>query len=259
MKKGTPKYIAISREIIQKIEAGEYQPGEKVPSENELIAMYSVSNTTARKSLQEVELQGYANRIKGKGTFVLNRFEDRHLTRVLGAFHAMKESFSEKLKQEGFKHKDITMEKTILEEGVSTRVNNRNFIMEGPVLKIHRLRYADESLLKDETKYISLKLCPKIHMKDLGQRSLLAIYEEAYGLELTTAERTLGSTIFAPKDPRNYFGSEMALPIFILDGVLFCNGDKIVEVEQSYYRGDKYKFSVSAKPTLLPKNPIQNQ
>lgn len=253
METGIPKYLAISREIIEKIASGEYQPGDKIPSENELIARYSVSNTTARKSLQEVELQGWASRIKGKGTFVLNRFEDRHLTRVLGAFSAMKESFSEKLRQEGFEPKDIILEKTILEEGVSSRINNRSFIMEGPVLKLHRLRYGDEQLLKDETKYISLALCPKIYLRDLDDNSLIGIYEDVYQLKLQNAERTLGSTIFYPQAPKNYFDNEIPLAIFILDGVLYCNDGEIVELEQSFYRGDKYKFTVTAKPTLLAK------
>ena len=69
MKNSSPKYIEISKAIIAKIEAGELLPGDKVPSENELINMYKISNTTARKSLLEVELQGWANRIKGKTSY----------------------------------------------------------------------------------------------------------------------------------------------------------------------------------------------
>lgn len=66
MKNSSPKYIEISKAIIAKIEAGELLPGDKVPSENELINMYKISNTTARKSLLEVELQGWANPDQGK-------------------------------------------------------------------------------------------------------------------------------------------------------------------------------------------------
>ena len=67
MKRGIPKYESISKDLILKIQSGDLQPGDKVPSENELIEMYSVSNTTARKSLLEVELKGWVKRIKGKG------------------------------------------------------------------------------------------------------------------------------------------------------------------------------------------------
>ena len=250
MKKPIPKYIAISKEIIQKIESGQFQPGDKIPSENELIKTYSISNTTARKSLQEVELKGWANRIKGKGTFVLNRSEDRHLTRVLGSFHAMKESFSNNLLKEGFTPKNIILEKVILENGISSNINNRHYIIEGPVLKIHRLRYANSTLLKDETKYISLSICPKISLVDLDQ-SLIRIYEEKYHLILENVERTLSLSIIHPQDTNNYFENEIPIAVFVLDGVIFCNDGKAVEIEKSFYRGDKYKFSINTKPQLV--------
>lgn len=250
MKNSLPKYIAISKEIIQKIEAGEYLPGDKIPSENDLIKTYRISNTTARKSLLEVELQGWANRIKGKGTFVLNRTEDKHLTRVLGSFHAIKESFSDNLKKEGFIPKNIILEKTILKNGISSNINERHHIIEGPVLKIHRLRYGDETLLKDETKYISMGCCPRINMLDL-EESLIKIYETKYHLKLKEVQRTLGTTILYPGESNNYFESEMPLPVFLLDGATFNDDGKIIEIEKSFYRGDKYRFSMITKPQLF--------
>ncbi len=244
-----PKYLVISNEIIQKIESGELQPGDKIPSENELIISYKISNTTARKCLLELEHQGWANRVKGKGTFVLNRSEDKHLTRVLGSFHAIRESFNDNLIKEGLKPKNIILEKTILENGISSKINNRHFIIEGPVLKIHRLRYGNDLLLKDETRFISLSLCPKINLLDLDT-PLLKIYEINYQLQLENVERSLGTAVVNPKDPANYFENDKPMAAFQLDGAVVCNNGKVVEIEKSAYRGDKYKFSISAKPSL---------
>jgi GntR family transcriptional regulator len=50
-----PKFISISDDIIQKIQSGDLQPGDKIPSENDLIKSYKISNTTARKSLLDIE------------------------------------------------------------------------------------------------------------------------------------------------------------------------------------------------------------
>lgn len=47
---------------------------------------------------------------------------------------------------------DILLEKIILNEGISINVNNKNHVIEGKVLKLHRLRYANDVLMKDETK-----------------------------------------------------------------------------------------------------------
>jgi GntR family transcriptional regulator len=245
-----PKYLTISKEIIRRIETGELEAGDKVPSENELIKTYKISNTTARKSLLEVELKGWATRIKGKGTFVLNRSEDKHLTRVLGSFQNDLESFSNNLLKEGFAPRNIILEKTILENGISSNINGRHYIIEGAVLKIHRLRYANETLLKDETKYISMMRCPKINFLDL-EDSLNKIYEDKYHMKLGEVQRTMGTTILLPDEPNNYFDAGIPLAVFILDGAIFNIDGKIVEIEKSFYRGDKYKFSITTKPQLF--------
>lgn len=254
MTKGTnSKYLSISKEIIRRIESGELMPGDKVPSENDLIKTYKISNTTARKSLLEIELNGWATRIKGKGTYVLNRSEDKHLTRILGSFFAVKESFNDNLIKEGFTPKNIILEKTILENGISSNINGRHYIIEGPVLKIHRLRYADDILLKDEIRYVSMTICPKINVLEMDQ-AFLKVYEDKYYLTLQEVQRTLGTTILNPEEPNNYFESELPLAVFILDGAVITSDGQIVEIEKSFYRGDKYKFSVSAKPQLVNGN-----
>jgi GntR family transcriptional regulator len=243
------KYIEISKEIIAKIESGEFQPGDKIPSENELIAAYGVSNTTARKSLLETESRGWVRRIKGKGTFVLNRSKEMHLTRLLGSFHAISESFSENLIKEGFTPKNIILEKTILENGISAHVNGRTFTIEGPALKLHRLRYANDILMKDETRFISMTLCKNIHLLDM-EKAILQIYRDKYHLNIAEVQRTLNTSIFLPNGTNNYFENTAPLAVFIFSGVKICDNGKTVELEHSYYRGDKYSFSVNAKPQL---------
>lgn len=250
MVKKQAKYRSVILEIIRKIETGDYLPGDKIPSENELIKFYSISNTTARKCLHELEIQGWAKRIKGKGTFVLNRSEDKHLTRILGSFNAVKQSFNDNLLREGFTPKNVILEKVILENGYSSNIGGHQFIIEGQVLKIHCLRYGDDILFKDETRYISLSLCPRINLMNL-EEPLLVIYEKHFGLHLENVSRTLGTTVFYPNDPDNYFDTDIPLAVFILEGAVICNNDKVLELEKSYYKGDKYKFSIQAKPLLI--------
>jgi GntR family transcriptional regulator len=67
------KFISLSESLIEKIKTGELLPGDKIPSENELIKKHKISNTTARKILLEIESKGWGRRIKGKGTFILNK------------------------------------------------------------------------------------------------------------------------------------------------------------------------------------------
>jgi GntR family transcriptional regulator len=57
--------------------------------------------------------------------------------------------------------------------------------------------------------------------------------------------------IMFPSDKNNYFENKIPLAVFILDGAIYCRNGKIVEIENSYYRGDKYRFSVTSKPEIL--------
>lgn len=242
-----PKFVKISEQIINKIKAGELLPGDKVPSENELIQKFGVSNTTARKSLQLIESEGYAQRIKGKGTFVLNKTEDHHLVRILGSIDSTRRGFDELLKVEGFQPKTVVLEKTILEHGVSTEISGKHYIMEGPILKVHQLRYADDLLLKDETKYISIKLCPKINMLSTDL-SYFKVYEDKYHHKISDIKQNLSAIILPPNDPSNNFEVTVSLPVFVLDSVVMCHPAHVLELEKSLYRGDKYKFAIIAHP-----------
>jgi GntR family transcriptional regulator len=241
------KFIDLSEAIIEKIKSGELLPGDKIPSENELIKKYKISNTTARKVLLEIESKGWGRRIKGRGTFVLNRTPEHHLLRTLGSIDATRRGFHDYLKSEGYAPKNIILEKTILKDGVSSEVSGKHYIIEGPVLKVHQLRYADDDLMKDEVRYISLNLCPKIDRLST-EISYFKIYESAYHLKITDIKQTLSAEIFSKESPNNNFDSLSPIPVFILDSVLLCKSDQVLELERSYYRGDKYKFSVIVNP-----------
>ena len=79
-----PKYFQISREIVSQIHSGALPAGKLVPSENEIIEKYKVSNTTARKALHELEKEGWVSRVKGKGTFVRDYTVVRAINRIFG-------------------------------------------------------------------------------------------------------------------------------------------------------------------------------
>lgn len=66
--------VAVHRQIATalraKISAGEFAPGDKLPSENQLIETYGVSRETVRKAVQLLESDGVVNVLHGKGAFV---------------------------------------------------------------------------------------------------------------------------------------------------------------------------------------------
>lgn len=64
-----PLYELIQSDIIERIQKGFYKPGDRVPSEKDIMKEYNVSRITATKALTELSLNGYIYRIQGKGSF----------------------------------------------------------------------------------------------------------------------------------------------------------------------------------------------
>ena len=52
---GKPKYFTLMEELKEEILSGQIQPGEKLPSENQLTEKYSLSRHTVRKAIALLE------------------------------------------------------------------------------------------------------------------------------------------------------------------------------------------------------------
>src|SRR5205085_6359754 len=71
----SPLYQQIKGLILQSLQAGEWKPGEAIPSEMELAARFRVSQGTVRKAIDELAAGNLVVRRQGKGTFVATHAE----------------------------------------------------------------------------------------------------------------------------------------------------------------------------------------
>lgn len=60
----------VFRQLLSKIERGEWKPGEKLPSENQLTKMMGVSRITVREAIQKLVAINLVETHQGKGSFV---------------------------------------------------------------------------------------------------------------------------------------------------------------------------------------------
>ena len=65
-----PFYFQLAELLEEEIVTGRWEPGIRVPSENELCSRYELSRTTVRQALARLEQEGLVSREKGRGTFV---------------------------------------------------------------------------------------------------------------------------------------------------------------------------------------------
>jgi GntR family transcriptional regulator len=70
-----PLYQQIKGLMTQRLEAGEWRPGEAIPSEMDLAQRFQVSQGTVRKAIDELAGEHILVRRQGKGTFVATHTE----------------------------------------------------------------------------------------------------------------------------------------------------------------------------------------
>jgi GntR family transcriptional regulator len=71
--KGDSLRTSVREDLVQRIEAGEWRPSERLPSEPDLAASLGVSRATLRDALRSLEEDGFVTRVQGSGTFVTHR------------------------------------------------------------------------------------------------------------------------------------------------------------------------------------------
>ncbi|MDD2971577.1 MAG: GntR family transcriptional regulator [Lachnospiraceae bacterium] len=70
---GRAKYYIVMESLRKDMNSGKIKPGDKIPSENELSASFSVSRHTVRKALSILENEGLLEATHGLGTFCTER------------------------------------------------------------------------------------------------------------------------------------------------------------------------------------------
>lgn len=84
---GTRLYQALAEKIIKLIATAEFQPGDRLPSERELAAMFHVSRPTVREAIIALEIEGLVEVRLGSGVYVLSKTPTiEGVERDIGAF-----------------------------------------------------------------------------------------------------------------------------------------------------------------------------
>jgi GntR family transcriptional regulator len=79
----SPLYQQIKTLILRSLQAGEWKPGDMIPSEFDLAARFRVSQGTVRKAIDELATDNLLVRRQGKGTYVATHAEQHTQYRFL--------------------------------------------------------------------------------------------------------------------------------------------------------------------------------
>lgn len=232
-----PKYYLLKRDIVNKIELGEYQEGSLIESERELMEKYQFSRITVRKAIDELVNEGYLYRIQGKGTYVKGETESQNLFCL--------NSCTEDVKRLGRTPSKKTM-KADRFPADAKRAKHLNIPIGDIVHMFGRVTYADQEPLNYTVTYLPEKVFPGLEQYDLEKRSLYDIIEKDYNVRITKARRTI-EAVLPDSVIAGYLQISANMPVILFNCIThgIVNGKEIpIETFRCYYRTDHYKFYI---------------
>ena len=224
-----PKYYSVKRHLLETIST--LPPGSAVPTERELAATLSTSRTTVRQALVDLVAEGRLVRRQGAGTFIAE-------PKVTWPLHLT--SFTEAAAANGFHASTelIAVERVKAEGEVADRLGLRTG---APVVRIERLRLADDRPMAVETSNLSAGRFPRLTQNIRKWQSLYELLREVYGVSPVRAQELIAT---APASPREaaLLGTETGAPMLVLGRHSRDADGEPVEWVTSWYRGDRVTF-----------------
>jgi GntR family transcriptional regulator len=227
-----PLYAQLESLLAAEIAAGTLPPGRQIPKEEELVKRYAVSRTTVRQTIQNLIRRGLIEIRRGKGTFVLQPKITQELTHLSG--------FVEDMQSLGRNASARVLDKQTVP--ASESVARRLAITAGtPVIRIQRVRLADNSPLSFDETYLPRETGERILENDLETEPIFSLLEQKYDTPLAEAEYSL-EAVSADTTVARALGIVPGSPIFLIERTSYTTGHQPVDYEKLYYRGDHVRF-----------------
>lgn len=230
----TPLYFKIEMDLRKRIMAGDYLPGQLLPSERELVETYKVSRLTVREAINRLAAQGMVKKKQGKGTFVCQPTMDH----MVGPLNSSSEVFLTK---------NYTVKTKVIESQIS--VPSRE-ICEKLQLKpcenrkifyLERVRYANHKPFAHIKCYLPYESIDKIETVDFSVSALYRVLEDYFRLELYEAYEVIEAAR-VDEMSAGLLELEVGAPVLLNQRTAYLKDGSVIEYEKVFYRSDIFKY-----------------
>lgn len=236
----TPFYLQLEEIIRKKINNGEYENGDSLPSESKLQEKYNLSRTTVRQAMSNLVKDGIITRQRGKGTFVSSKNKTKPDLSLLN-------SFTEEVKREGKKPGSKVLNLKIIKapQYISEALKLSN---KSSVVLYERIRTIDDKPVGIHTVYLNLNALPKLNIEDLNKDdiSLYNIIENKLNIKIGTATETI-KAIAADKETSETLNIQEGEPLFSMKRITYTGNNIPFEYAKIIVKGDEFEYKTKLK------------
>ncbi|HFR3538782.1 TPA: UTRA domain-containing protein [Streptococcus suis] len=232
------KYKKVYADIKEKIEQNIWQANQEMPTENELMEIYSYSKDTIRKALSLLEMDGYIQKRQGRNSIIL----DHNLVRK--PFVSELKTVSE-LNRSAHHQVQTELTNLYIVQGQPVAMKELEVDEKTDLYRVSRVRTIDGERLEYEISYFDRRIVPYLS-KEVAESSIYQYLENDLGLEISHSRREI-SFRFATEEEKSLLdlaGYDMVVSVtsttYLADGRPFQYGTIT-------YRPDKVTFVSMAK------------
>ena len=232
-----PLYYQLQEKIKDLIDTGTLQEGDRLPSEREMAHYFQINRRTVSNAIDNLVADGLLLKKRGTGIFVAPK---KIISKVnwLRSFHDEANMGGKKAQFKLIKIEIITPPASVCQylniQGTEKKVYN-----------LQRLGYLNQEPVLIQKSFIPEWLVPGLEKKLTDNVSLFHLFEEDYGLKLTSGKESLEATTL-----RQYEADLLEVPQgkagFVLRRITFSHTTP-VEYVKSVLRGDKYIFKTDSQ------------
>lgn len=240
-----PLYSQIAETLIEQIDSGELEAGTRLPSERELAKQLGVNRMTLRQALNMLELRGLLVRRQGDGTYVTSP----KIERPANDFFPFSQGMTRKGYQPGAQM--MLFEYRPCDMAVAKQLG---ITLGDPVYHGHRLRLINDEPVMLEQFNLPAERFPHFEQWDIANRSIYALMESEYGVQISRARQTFEPVIATPYEA-TLLGVLVGAPLMLERRLTYDQDGIIVEYTKDLYRGDRFRF-VTEK-AMVPEETMQ--
>lgn len=229
-----PLHHQVYLDLRGALDAGEWQPGERVPPERELAARYGCSLITVRRALDELSRERRLNRARGRGTFVLPPVIERNFQGSL--------SFADEMRRLG-REPETRLVAARPEPATETVAAALRLVPGTPTVYLERLRLASGTPMLLEMVHLPAARFPGLLAADLEHQSLYDLLATRYGTPVVRAHETLEPVLVPAREAR-ILGLRPRSLALLVEGTAFTLDGTPVELGRTYVRGDLTRYYV---------------
>lgn len=227
-----PLYHQLARLLRRKIMTGEFPVGSNLPSEAQLVSEYGISRVTVRQAVGVLVIEGLVSRASGRGTLVLAKANTH-----------MGQKFSGSLSELIFETERSQVRNVQLRVVQAPSHISATLALNDPTVTcVSRTRLLDNEVFAYSVDYLPEPLGSLITEETFEHKSLMSFFA-AEGIDMASARQSIRADI-ADIELAGRLKLHPGDPVLSVDRVIFNRAREPLFYVQTYYRGDRYTYTV---------------